>query len=39
MIKRSRGRISEVAQYYEADVVNTYRLWLVYEALSGHHHR
>src|SRR5262249_13161103 len=25
------GRIDEVAQYCESDVLNTYRLWLVYE--------
>jgi predicted PolB exonuclease-like 3'-5' exonuclease len=25
------GRIGEVAQYCESDVLNTYRLWLVYE--------
>jgi predicted PolB exonuclease-like 3'-5' exonuclease len=29
------GRIGEVAQYCEADVVNTYRLWLVYELFRG----
>jgi hypothetical protein len=29
------GLISEVAQYCEADVVNTYRLWLVYELFRG----
>jgi predicted PolB exonuclease-like 3'-5' exonuclease len=25
------GRIQEVAQYCETDVLNTYRLWLLYE--------
>jgi predicted PolB exonuclease-like 3'-5' exonuclease len=29
------GRISEVAQYCEADVVNTYRLLLIYELFRG----
>jgi predicted PolB exonuclease-like 3'-5' exonuclease len=29
------GRINEVAQYCEADVLNTYRLWLVYELFRG----
>jgi hypothetical protein len=29
------GRISQVAQYCEADVVNTYRLWLVYDLFRG----
>jgi hypothetical protein len=29
------GRIGEVAQYCEADVANTYRLWLVYELFRG----
>src|ERR1700681_1451689 len=29
------GRVSEVAQYCESDVVNTYRLWLVYELFRG----
>jgi predicted PolB exonuclease-like 3'-5' exonuclease len=29
------GRINEVAQYCEADVLNTYRLWLVYEFFRG----
>jgi hypothetical protein len=28
-------RINEVAQYCEADVLNTYRLWLVYELFRG----
>jgi 3'-5' exonuclease len=27
----SSGRIQEVAQYCETDVLNTYRLWLIYE--------
>ena len=30
------GRIGEVAQYCETDVLNTYRLWLVYEVFLGH---
>ncbi len=25
------GRIQEVSQYCESDVLNTYRLWLIYE--------
>jgi hypothetical protein len=29
------GRISEVAAYCETDVVNTYRVWLVYELFRG----
>ena len=29
------GRIAEVAQYCESDVLNTYRLWLVYELYRG----
>ena len=29
------GRIIEVAHYREADVLNTYRLWLVYELFRG----
>jgi predicted PolB exonuclease-like 3'-5' exonuclease len=29
------GRINEVAQYCEADVLNTYRLWLIYELFRG----
>jgi predicted PolB exonuclease-like 3'-5' exonuclease len=29
------GRIVEVAQYCESDVLNTYRLWLVYELFGG----
>ena len=29
------GRIDEVAQYCESDVLNTYRLWLVYELFRG----
>jgi predicted PolB exonuclease-like 3'-5' exonuclease len=29
------GRINEVAHYCEADVLNTYRLWLVYELFRG----
>jgi predicted PolB exonuclease-like 3'-5' exonuclease len=29
------GRINEVARYCEADVLNTYRLWLIYELFQG----
>jgi 3'-5' exonuclease len=29
------GRIAEVSQYCESDVLNTYRLWLVYELFRG----
>lgn len=29
------GRISEIAEYCESDVVNTYRLWLRYELFCG----
>src|SRR5262245_62281200 len=29
------GRIADVARYCESDVVNTYRLWLVYELFRG----
>src|SRR5262245_26224057 len=29
------GRIAEVAQYCEGDVLNTYRLWLIYELFRG----
>jgi predicted PolB exonuclease-like 3'-5' exonuclease len=29
------GRIAEVAQYCESDVLNTYRLWFVYELFRG----
>jgi predicted PolB exonuclease-like 3'-5' exonuclease len=29
------GRLAEVAQYCESDVLNTYRLWLVYELFRG----
>ena len=29
------GRIQEVAQYCESDVLNTYRLWLTYELFRG----
>jgi predicted PolB exonuclease-like 3'-5' exonuclease len=29
------GRISDVAAYAETDVVNTYRVWLVYELFRG----
>jgi 3'-5' exonuclease len=29
------GRIREVAEYCESDVVNTYRVWLRYELFRG----
>jgi 3'-5' exonuclease len=29
------GKIEEVAQYCESDVLNTYRVWLVYELFRG----
>ena len=29
------GRIDEVARYCESDVLNTYRVWLVYELFRG----
>jgi predicted PolB exonuclease-like 3'-5' exonuclease len=29
------GQIAEVARYCETDVVNTYRLWLIYELFRG----
>src|SRR5262249_48883521 len=29
------GRIKEIADYCEADVVNTYRIWLRYELFRG----
>jgi 3'-5' exonuclease len=29
------GRIREIAQYCETDVVNTYRVWLRYELFRG----
>jgi predicted PolB exonuclease-like 3'-5' exonuclease len=29
------GRIEDVARYCESDVVNTYRIWLVYEFMRG----
>ena len=31
----SRGEIEEVARYCESDVLNTYRVWLVYELFRG----
>jgi 3'-5' exonuclease len=31
----AEGRIAEVAAYCETDVVNTYRVWLVYELFRG----
>ena len=30
------GRIKEIAEYCETDVVNTYRIWLRYELFRGH---
>jgi predicted PolB exonuclease-like 3'-5' exonuclease len=29
------GRIKDIAQYCESDVVNTYRVWLRYELFRG----
>jgi 3'-5' exonuclease len=29
------GRIAEVAEYCESDILNTYQLWLVYELFRG----
>jgi 3'-5' exonuclease len=29
------GRIREIAEYCESDVVNTYRIWLRYELFRG----
>jgi 3'-5' exonuclease len=29
------GRIREIAEYCESDVVNTYRVWLCYELFRG----
>ena len=29
------GQIVEVARYCESDVLNTYRIWLVYELFRG----
>lgn len=29
------GQIEEVARYCESDVLNTYRVWLVYELFRG----
>jgi predicted PolB exonuclease-like 3'-5' exonuclease len=29
------GRIREIAEYWESDVVNTYRVWLRYELFRG----
>jgi 3'-5' exonuclease len=29
------GRIHEIAEYCESDVVNTYRVWLRYELFRG----
>ena len=31
----AEGKITEVAHYCETDVVNTYRLWLIYEVFRG----
>jgi predicted PolB exonuclease-like 3'-5' exonuclease len=30
------GRIDEIAEYCQSDVLNTYRLWLRYELFRGH---
>ena len=29
------GRVKEIAEYCETDVVNTYRVWLRYELFRG----
>ena len=29
------GQIEEIARYCESDVLNTYRVWLVYELFRG----
>jgi hypothetical protein len=29
------GRIEEVARYCESDVLNTFRVWLIYELFRG----
>ncbi|MGA8696829.1 MAG: hypothetical protein WB689_23920, partial [Xanthobacteraceae bacterium] len=29
------GRIKEIAEYCESDVINTYRVWLRYELFRG----
>ena len=31
----SAGQIEEVARYCESDVLNTYRVWLIYESFRG----
>ena len=31
----NEGRIEEVAQYCESDVLNTYRIWLIHELFRG----
>ena len=31
----NEGRIQEVADYCETDVLNTYRIWLLYEVFRG----
>ena len=31
----NEGRVKEIADYCESDVVNTYRLWLRYELFCG----
>ena len=33
------GQIEEVARYCESDVLNTYRVWLVYELFRRVDHR
>jgi hypothetical protein len=30
-----RGRLREISEYCESDVVNTYRVWLRYELFHG----
>lgn len=30
-----RGGVAEIAAYCETDVVNTYRVWLIYELFRG----
>ena len=40
MVRKSRsiyrdGRLREIADYCESDVVNTYRIWLRYELFQG----
>jgi 3'-5' exonuclease len=35
----SAGQIEEVARYCESDVLNTYRVWLIYELFRGANRR